>query len=320
MEYDFLSVTLNPSLDREVIIENFEVGNMYRVENSSNSKMEPGGKGINVSIMLSNLQIKSIAGGFLGGHIGNVIQSKLSSYDNITMNFVYSEEESRENIEIIDPLNEVITLINSKGPLIKDEDYDHFLRRYKNSLSLVEHVVVSGSVPPGLKNSVYSDLILEAKKRGKTTYMESIGPCFEEAILNNCPTVVRPDFRRKAEIFGKTLESIDDFIDASKKIIENGARLVVMSYQIFGDVITTNEGVWLFNPEEKIEKSHLFGAGDAFMSGILYYIINYNFNYFDAAKFGMASAISKTDYIEKKIGTLEDIKRSLNRFSIERLE
>jgi len=320
MGYDFLSVTLNPSLDREVIIENFEVGNMYRIENPSNSKMEPGGKGINVSIMLSNLKMKSIVTGFLGGYIGNVIQSKLSSYDNITMNFVYSEEESRENIEIIDSEEEFITLINSKGPLITDEDYNHFLRRYRNSLSLVEHVVVSGSVPPGLKSSVYSDLMSEAKKRGKTTYMESFGPCFEEAILNNCPTVVRPDFRRKSEIFGKTLASIDDFIDASKKIIGNGARLVVMSYQVFGDVVTTDDGVWLFNPEEKIEKSHLFGAGDAFMSGILYYIANNGFNYFEAAKFGMASAISKTNYIEKKIGTLEEIERSLNRFSIEKLE
>ncbi|RAO99936.1 ribokinase [Petrotoga sp. 9PW.55.5.1] len=320
MDYDFLSVTLNPSLDREVIIENFDVGNLYRIENPSNSKMEAGGKGINVSIMLSDLNLKSIATGFLGGFIGNMIQSKLSSFENITMNFVYSEEESRENIEIIDPIKNLITSINSKGPYIKNHDYEHFLKRYKNSLSLTEHVVISGSIPQGLNVSVYSDLLSEAKKRGKTTYMESIGPYFEEAVINNCPTVVKPDFRRRTEIFGKKLDSLEEYIDVSNKIIEYGARLVIMSYQVFGDIVATNDGLWLFKPDEQIELSHLFGAGDAFMSGILYYIIKNGFNYFEAAKFGMASAISKTDYIEKKIGDLSQIEKSLKRFTVERIE
>jgi 1-phosphofructokinase len=118
LEYDLLALTLNPSLDREFVIENFDSGNLFRINNPSNSDMEAGGKGINVSLMISDLGVSSINMGFLGGFIGNVIQSKLSIVKNITTNFIYCTEETRENIEIIDPLKNTITEINSMGPFI----------------------------------------------------------------------------------------------------------------------------------------------------------------------------------------------------------
>lgn len=319
MEYNLLSVTLNPSLDREFVIENFESGNLFRINNPSNSNMEPGGKGINVSLMTSDLSVTSINMGFLGGFIGNVIQTKMSNIKNITTNFIYCTEETRENIEIIDPVQNKISEINSMGPFIHDEDLKHFLKRYKSTLNLVDHVLISGSIPPGIPISFYSELFSYAKKQGKTTYMEAVGPHFDEAIRENCPMIVRPDLRKSSRILGNNLETPEDYIKTGKEIIKAGARLVVMSYHVVGDIVVTEDGAWLFTATEDIDRSHLFGTGDAFMSGIVYYIINNGFDYLEAAKYGMAAAMSSTNYIAKILGTEEEIERSKTKFSIERI-
>jgi len=320
LEYDLLAVTLNPSLDREFVIENFESGNLFRINNPSNSDMEPGGKGINVSLMTSDLGVSSINMGFLGGFIGNVLQTKLSIVKNITTNFVYCTEETRENIEIIDPVKNTITEINSMGPFINEDDLTHFMKRYKSVTSLVDHVLVSGSIPPGLPITIYSDLFSYAIKQGKTTYMEANGPHFDEAIRNNCPMVVKPDLRKSTRVLGHNLETVEDYLEVGQSIIDYGARLVIMSYHVVGDMIFTKDGAWLFTPTDEIERSHLFGAGDAFISGIVTYLIKKGYDYFEAAKFGMSAAISSTNYIGKILGAEEEIEICKSKFKIERLK
>lgn len=319
MNYDLLCLTLNPSLDRELVIENFEVGNFYQINNPSNSIMEPGGKGINVSLMLSDKDIKSINMGFLGGFIGSVIQQKLSIKKNITTNFVFTIEETRENIEIIDEAKNTLTEINSLGPFIREDDYKHFSRRFKSTVSLVDHVLISGSIPPGVPITSYSDLFAYAKKQGKTTYMEAGGPHFDEAVKNNCPMIVRPDLRKSNRLLGSKLETIDDYLYIGKQIIDLGAKLVIMSYHVIGDIILTKDSQYLFTSTEDIEMSHLYGAGDAFTAGIIYYIIKRGYDYFEAAKYGMASAIASTYYIGKDYGTYDEIEKCGSKFKIEKL-
>ncbi|HPI18387.1 MAG TPA: PfkB family carbohydrate kinase, partial [Mesotoga sp.] len=114
---DVLTATLNPALDREIVVENFTINDFHRVKNPSYSKMDPGGKGINVSVILSGIGVRNVAMGFLGGYIGKVVEEKLRTMsDLITTNFLYVEEETRENIAIVDPIMDTITEINSSGP------------------------------------------------------------------------------------------------------------------------------------------------------------------------------------------------------------
>jgi 1-phosphofructokinase len=319
MDYDLLCLTLNPSLDRELIVDDFETGNFYRINNPSNSTMEPGGKGINVSLMLADYGVNSINMGFLGGFIGSVIHDKLSNIKNVTTNFVFTTDETRENIEIVDPSKKVLTEINSLGPFIREEDYKHFIKRYKSTVSLVDHVLISGSIPPGVPINAYSELFSYAKKRGKSTYMEANGPHFDEAIMNNCPMIVRPDFRKNNMVLGSRIESIDDYIYIGKKIVDLGARLVVMSYHVVGDIIITKDSIHLFTSTEEVFSSNLYGTGDAFTAGIIHYIIKNGYDYFEAAKFGMASAIASTHYIGKNFGKDFELKECMNKFKIEKL-
>ncbi|SHE53349.1 1-phosphofructokinase [Marinitoga hydrogenitolerans DSM 16785] len=317
---DVMTVTLNPSLDREIIVEDFKCGQMFRISNPSNAVMEPGGKGVNVSKMLSKLGIENMALGFLGGFIGRVFLEKLLEDRNITANFIFVEEETRENIAILDLKNHTITQINSSGPRLQEIDIEHFIQRYENSLSLVEHVLISGSVPPNTPKDIYSKLVSMAKRRGITTYMESNGEHFNEAVEKACPAVVRVDLRKEKKYFDRNLKDMEDYIYAAEDIIKHGAKLSVLSYHVEGDVIATNEGVWLFKVNETIDRSHLFGVGDSFMTGIIYHILKNGYNYLEAAKFGMATAIAKVHHVEKYIENIEEINKYFNYFEVKKVK
>jgi len=318
---DVLTVTLNPALDREIVVENFTINDFHRVKNPFYSKMDPGGKGINVSIILSGIGVRNVAMGFLGGYIGKVVEEKLRTMsDLITTNFIYVEEETRENIAIVDPIMDTITEINSSGPLIKPDDLRMFLRRFDVALSRVHHVVVSGSIPRGIENDIYSLICRKTIEAGKFSFVEAIGPTFENVVDAGLVTVSRPDLRSRKILFGQTLVELRDYIDAAKYMISRGSRLSVLSYAIEGDVIATREGVWLFRAKSHIEKSHLLGTGDAFMAGMVYSIMNDERDFFQAARKGMAAAIAEAGFISKELITPKDIEENLESFEIRRLE
>ena len=315
-----LTVTLNPALDRELVVENFTINNLHRVKNQKYSIMEPGGKGINVSLILSGFGIPSVAMGFIGGYIGAVVESRLRELsDLVTTNFVNVEEETRENITIIDPANDTITEINSKGPFVDQRDIDKLLKRYFVSLRRVDAVVISGSVPPGIPENFYYVLGNAAKDAGKFVVSESIGPCFEYAVKRGAFTVVRPDLRSARKLLGEDLKTLDDYVRASEKIIDFGAKMAILSYEIEGDVIATEEGVWLFETHEHVERSHLLGTGDSFVAGIVEHLLKYPDDYFNAAKRGMAAAITEAAYLRKERITLDGVEANLTAFDINRL-
>ncbi|MCP5457368.1 PfkB family carbohydrate kinase [Mesotoga sp. H07pep.5.4] len=318
---DVLTVTLNPALDREIIVENFKINEFHRVKNPSYSVMDPGGKGINVSVILSGLGVRNVAMGFLGGYIGKVVEERLRLIsDLITTAFVHVEEETRENIAIVDPLGETITEINSSGPLIKSDDLRMFIRRFEVALSRAKHVVVSGSIPRGVDNDICKTLCKKVTDSGKISFAEGIGPAFEIAVEAGVITVARPDLRSRKLLFGETMVELEDYVRTAKKIIESGSRLAILSYAIEGDVIATRDGIWLFKTKGHIDRSHLLGTGDAFMAGVVHSMIENENDCFLAAKRGMAAAVAEAEYIGKELISLEDIEQHLDSFDIRKLE
>ncbi|MGN1319391.1 MAG: 1-phosphofructokinase family hexose kinase, partial [Lachnospirales bacterium] len=147
MEKNIYTLTLNPSIDYIVGIEDLEVGATNR---TLYEKTIAGGKGINVSRVLKNLGVKSCAVGILGGFTGKEIISQLNKMD-IDNDFLEIEENSRINIKIKD---KIITEINGKGPNISENHINLLLNKIKNPYILV----LSGSVPKSLGNSIYADI------------------------------------------------------------------------------------------------------------------------------------------------------------------
>ncbi|HPE67995.1 MAG TPA: 1-phosphofructokinase family hexose kinase [Thermotogota bacterium] len=319
---EILTVTLNPALDREVIIPNFQLNQLHRIFNRENMIMDPGGKGINVSMMLSSLGIPSLAMGFLGGYTGRVILEELRRrFKDVTTNFVRMEEESRENLAIVDEMNHSITEINAMGPTIMEEDLLHFLRLYQTAVSHTKISLISGSAPFGIPLDVYASLSKMAKEQGNWVLMEARGRLLTNAVNQACPHVVRPDLRSDNKILGQEVESFSDYLDAGREIIHKGAELVVISYQMKHDLIFTRDASWFLTIiQESVDPSHLLGTGDVYMTAMIYNALKNGKDLLATAKFGMAAALAKTHYVKKEMPKLEDIQTCMEHIKVERLD
>jgi len=319
---EVLTVTMNPALDREIFISNFEVNKLHRIFDPSKMNMSPGGKGINVSMALANFGVKSVATGVLAGYIGRVIEEELRKYSAlITTNFIHIDGESRENITIVDEINHTITEINAPGPVLNEEILEQFLRRFSMTLSRVEYVVISGTVPPGVPLDFYKSLSDMAIKKGKTVLMEARGQLLTNTVFGGvCPKIVKPDLRADKKCIGIDLKTIDDYIKVSKAILEKGADLVILSYEIVKDIIATREGVWLFDTHQEVDLSHILGTGDTYVAAILYYLLRRDKrNLFEASKFGYTAAVAKLKYLKKIFPSIKDIEMIRDTIKVERI-
>ncbi|MBO8161501.1 MAG: 1-phosphofructokinase family hexose kinase [Thermosipho sp. (in: Bacteria)] len=314
-----LTVCMNPALDREFYINDFTIDKLHRLT-IENSRMTPGGKAINVAVDLAAFGIKSVVTGFIGGYLGDVVLTELrETSELITTNFVHIEEEIRENIAIIDEKNHTLTEINSSGPTIPLEDLQHFLRRYKLIVPTVRVVVLSGSLPIGIPNSIYGELTKLAKKYNKAVFWEAKDEIITESLKISVPFVLKPDFRREKKLFGEDLKTEQDYIDAGKEIIRYGVKMAVLSYKIDYDIVVTNDGVWFVKPLVGVEHAHLLGTGDTYMAAMIYKYLETN-DLVEIAKYGYAAALAKTWYKRKIPPTFEDIEKAMEKFKIERVE
>jgi len=318
-----LTVTLNPALDREVIIPSFKVNELHRVFDKKKLINDPGGKGINVSTMLSKLNnTPSIAMGFLGGYTGRIIAEELRRrFPNITLNFIHITSESRENISIMDEVNHYITEINAPGPAIEEADLMHFMRLFKTVVSRTKTTVISGSVPLGIPLDIYADLTKIAQTNDNKVFVEARGQLLTNVVKKNCPDVVRPDMRSTNKVMGKELTTLNDYIEAGKEIISYGAELVVISYKMKSDIIFTKEGAWLLTiMDEELDESHLMGTGDAYVTAMIHHYYEMEKDLVKTAEFGMAAALAKTKYLKKEMPPLSEINEAIQHIKTEKMD
>jgi len=320
---DVLTITMNPALDREVIIPHFELNTLHRVFEREKLISDPGGKGINVSMMLSELNgTPSIAMGFLGGYTGRIISEELRRrYPNITLNFIHIDGESRENLSILDEVNHYITEINAPGPVVQEPDLMHFMKLFNTVVSRTRVTVISGSVPVGVPLDTYAVLTEKAKENGNRVYLEARGQLLTNTVKKCCPNVVRPDMRSTNKIMGKEVKTLSEYIEAGQEIISYGAELVVISYQFKHDLIFTTQGAWILTVKEgELDESHLLGTGDAYVAAMIHDYLTTDHSLLERAKYGMAAALAKTSYLKKEMPPLADIERNLNNIKIEKLD
>lgn len=316
-----ITVTLNPALDREFIIEGFAVNAYHRIKTQDHTVMNPGGKGINVSMALAKLGVSSIAIGIIGGYTGRVLLTELNKTSPlISTSFVHIEEETRENIVIVDPVNHTMTSINSPGPRVDKKAVELLLKRYEIYLSRAEAVVLSGSLPQGLTGEIYGKMAKMAREKGRMVFFDMIDEYLTEALEICVPDVVKPDVRGSYTILQQRLESLEDYVEAAANLVKRGCKLVVVSYEIKNDVVATQDGVWLISTKEKVEPENILGAGDAYVAAMVYKrLTDRNTSMLETAKFGYAAALAKTKKLTKEMPEYDEIGEALNSCKLERL-
>lgn len=290
------TLTLNPSLDYIVDVNDFEIGGVNRTKYEL---ILPGGKGINVSIVLSNLGIDNTAWGFVAGFVGEEIINRLENM-NIKTDFIKLESGvSRINMTL---RNVKETSINGMGAVCTPKELSLLMDKLCG-LGENDILVISGSVPNGILNTVYKDIIEEISARNIKFVVDTTRKYLME-VLEYKPFLVKPNQSELEEIFDVKLNGIEEIVFYAKKLQQMGAINVLVSRGGDGALLVAENDEIYISQGIQGEVVNTIGAGDSMVAGFLAGYVNtgdFKKAFYKGVAAGTASAF--TD----KLATLPEI-------------
>ncbi|NQX45051.1 1-phosphofructokinase [Paenibacillus tritici] len=272
------TVTLNPSVDYIVEVEELTLGGLNRMKRDMKL---PGGKGINVSRVLKQLEVENTATGFLGGFTGGYIETWLRQ-EGISSDFVPIEDDTRINIKLKAGQE---TEINGAGPVITESETASLLHKL-DALKPGDIVILSGSTPPSLGGDFYSRLITVCKQKGAEFVIDTTGQALQDALPHG-PLLVKPNHHELAELFGVQIRTREEIITYGRKLLEGGAKHVLVSMAGEGALFISEQGVYHASaPAGQVKNS--VGAGDSMIAGFVG-TLSLTGNVLEAFRAGVAS-------------------------------
>ena len=287
------TVTFNPALDYILELDKLEVG---KIQKSKSELILPGGKGINVSIVLTNLEIGNVALGYKAGFVGEEIERLLKNMKVETYFIKIENSNSRINVKI--SANEE-TAINANGPEITEDKVSELLEKLKN-LNENDFLVLSGSIPKSLKDDIYEKICNIVRTKNVKIVVDATKNLLVQSLKYN-PFLIKPNNEELGEIFGVDIHTKEDAYVYGRKLKEMGAKNVLVSMGKIGAVLIdeNNNEYFVKSPEGK--RVNTVGSGDSMVAGFIAGYIKFN-DYEKALKMGVsagtASALSK--YLAKK--------------------
>lgn len=301
------TLTLNPAVDYYIDMNNFEEGELNKVNNAYTLA---GGKGINVSKVLKNFNVDSIALGFCGGFTGDYIKKHLKEYG-IKENFIYLEEDTRINIKLKTEKTE--SEIAGKSPNVPKEKTDELLTFINTNIKENDILVLSGSVPNSVSSSIYKEIINKSCKNIKII-LDARDEAFKIAVKEKV-FLTKPNKKELGEYFNKTIETTEDIIKYAKELIKEESENVIVSLGKEGSVLVTKDEVYIGNaPEGKLISS--VGSGDSMVAGIVYGLSK-NLSLSDAYKYAIASGSSTA--CSEGLTTFENMNNFLEKVEIKKI-
>lgn len=255
------TVTFNPSLDYIVNVDNLQLGAVNR---TNREIMNPGGKGINVSVVLHNLGYKSTALGFRAGFTGREI-ARLMEEQEIQSEFIEVDAGiSRINVKVRS--NEE-SEINGMGPDIGETDIQKLYAQL-DKLEDGDILVLAGSIPASMPETMYRD-IMERLSGKKLQIVVDATKDLLMNVLKYHPFMIKPNNHELGEIYGVTLKTRDDVVPYARKLQEEGARNVLISMAGEGAVLLTEDGDVYQTEAPKGKVKNSVGAGDSMVAGFV---------------------------------------------------
>lgn len=297
------TVTFNPAIDYVARVEKLTLGETNRTKEES---IHPGGKGINVSIVLNRLGVDSRALGFIGGFTGAAIEDMLEN-TGIATDFIHCEGNTRINIKLKEQSE---TEINGKGVVINISEMDALLVKLKQ-LKQRDILVLAGSIPAGMSADLYADIIKTLPNRDIKVIVDATGELLKRTLPLK-PFLVKPNVQELSELFGMRISSREDIIAGAKKLISLGARNVIVSMGGEGALMITESGETLYceSPEGKVIDT--VGAGDSLVAGFIAGYLQ-NGTYREALHTGVAagSATAFSKWLAEKEQVVQ-LKKQIN--------
>lgn len=255
------TITFNPALDYILQVENFEIGKINR---TATEKILPGGKGLNVSTVLNNLEIESTALGFIAGFTGEKLQEQLKNIG-IKTEFIKVEKGiTRINVKIN---SKEETAINANGPLITNEDIEQLLGKIKK-IQKQDIVVLAGNIPKGINKNIYEKICQELKEKQVTFIVDATRELLLNILKYN-PFLIKPNKEELEETFNIKIQTKEEIIKYAKKLQELGAKNVLISLGGEGAILVTENEKTYFSKAPKGKVINTVGAGDSMVAGFI---------------------------------------------------
>lgn len=253
------TLTLNPSVDYIVELEQVALGELNRTANETKF---PGGKGINVSRVLKRMGVTSNALGFNGGFTGDYIEQYLHN-EQIETDFVRVQEDTRINVKL---KTDTETEINAKGPVISEEYFSQLKDKIR-SLTSDDILVLAGSIPSSMPSNTYEEIVKICSETGTGFVVDAEGDLLKK-VLPYRPFLIKPNHHELSEIFETDITEPEDVFPYAEKLIEQGAQNVIVSLAGKGAVFMNKEIVVVASvPTGELKSS--VGAGDSMVAGFL---------------------------------------------------
>ncbi len=257
-----VTLTLNPSLDRTIEVDRLVKGTMTR---ATSARLDPGGKGVNVSRALLANDVPTVAVVTAGGADGDQL-IRLLGEDGIPLGAVPVAGRTRSNVTIVEP-DGVVTKLNEPGEPLSRAELDAVADMVLARAEGARWVVACGSLPPGVPTDIYARLCDTLTDAGVRVAVDTSGPALTEAVAAG-PHLVKPNREELAEAVGRPLASLGEVVAAAEELRDRGARAVLASLGPDGAVLVDDSGVRVGDAPVTAPRSTV-GAGDALLAGFL---------------------------------------------------
>ena len=290
------TVTFNPSLDYVIQVDKLVPGEINR---TTHEAVYPGGKGNNVSVILSNLGHSSKALGFTAGFTGEALENMLKEFGCDTAFIRLPEGSTRINVKINAGEE---TEINGQGPVITEEAQQALFEQL-DALKKEDILVLAGSIPNTLPSDIYERILEHLQGRGIHFVVDATKELLLK-VLKYHPFLIKPNNHELGEMFGVTLKTRDEIVTYAKKLQEMGAENVLVSMAGDGAILLTEDGVIYEAKPPKGKVLNSVGAGDSMVAGFLTGYLNTG-EYEKAFRLGVVTG-SETAF-QYWLATKEDI-------------
>ena len=307
------TLTLNPAIDRELTVDEIEYD---KVLTATEARIDFGGKGFNVSRLLCALNTPSIAVGFVGGRTGERLQNGLHALG-IDSDFVWIEGETRTNISIVTKRHDHYVKVNEKGPLVDLPTQQKLLEKIQVLARIGDWWVLAGSLPPGVPQSFYVEVIQILNEQQVMTILDTTGEalklgCQEEVFL------VKPNSEETRQLTGLPVETPIEIAIAAAEIRKMGAQNVVISMGKTGALLQTAEETWLAH-SPMIKEKNPIGAGDSMVGGLVW-ALQQGLSTKEALAWGIASGAATASLSGTEVGSRPLIEELLTLVRFENLQ
>lgn len=295
--------TLNPALDYKLVVSKFIPGKLNR---STNSMFTAGGKGINVSLILKNLNVKNIAIGFAGGFTGEFIKNSLKA-NKVEHNLIDIKETSRLNVKLKELNRE--SEINQLGPKVAKAEFTKLINQI-NKMNKKDILICGGSSANGITKA-YEQIAKKCSSK-KIEFVMDISSKEMLEILKYRPFLIKPNIHELGDYFQKEIKSVTEAIKYGKKLISLGAQNLIISMGAEGSLLVTKTKVYQAKPI-KGKVISTVGAGDSMVAG---FIAAYMKSANVVESYKMAVAAASATSLTKGFANLNSIKQFIGRVEI----